>query len=61
MKGKSHKEVFNFLKSLESLLQNDVEFASQYLESRGFDPESTSNSIEEMTSKLILKKKRSWL
>jgi ATP-dependent Clp protease ATP-binding subunit ClpA len=57
MKGKSHKETVNFLKSLESLLQNDAEFASQYLESRGFDPESTSNSIEEMTSKLILKKK----
>lgn len=57
MKEKSHREIVNFLKSFESLLQNDVDFASQYLASKGIDPESTSNSIEDMASKLILKKK----
>jgi hypothetical protein len=57
MNEKSHRETVNFLKSLESLLQNDTEFASEYLQSRGFDPESTSNSIEDMASKLILRKK----
>lgn len=57
MNKKSNEEIINFWKSFESLLQNDEKFADQYLENRGYDPETEGSRIKNMVSKLIFKRK----